>query len=91
MGVQIQPVSIWNNGQSKQASELDARIIFDDLATTAQFYYELKEVVEGVSGSTLSNGNVSMDGQDYIDWGSSADINQAAYVYVATKLNLSIV
>jgi hypothetical protein len=36
MGVNIQPVSIWNNGQSKEASELDARIIFDDLATSAQ-------------------------------------------------------
>jgi hypothetical protein len=91
MGVQIQPVSIWNNGQSKQASELDARIIFDDLATTAQFYYELKEVVEGVSGATLSNGNVSMDGQDYLDWGLTTDVNQAAYVYVASKLNLTII
>jgi hypothetical protein len=91
MGIQIQPVSIWYNGQSKQATELDARIIFDDLATSAQFFYELKEVVEGVSGSTLSNGNVSMDGQDYLDWGLSTDINQAAYVYVASKLNLTIV
>jgi hypothetical protein len=88
MGVQIQPVSIWYNGQSKQASELDARIIFDDLATTAQFYYELKEVVEGVIGATLSNGNVSMDGQDYIDWDNS---NEEAYIYIADKLNLSIV
>lgn len=84
MGVQIQPVSIWANGQSKQASELDARIIFDDLATSAQFYYELKEV----EGSTLSNGNVSMDGQDYIDWDNS---NEAAYVYIASKLNLTII
>ena len=91
MGVQITPVSIWYNGQSKQASELDARIIFDDLSTTAQFYYELKEVVDGVSVATLSNGNCQMDSQDYIDWGSSTDINQAAYVYIASKLNLTIV
>jgi hypothetical protein len=88
MGVQIQPVSIWVNGQSKQASELDARIIFDDLATTAQFYYELKEVVDAVSGATLSNGNIIMDAQDYIDWDNS---NEKAYIYVADKLNLSIV
>ena len=88
MGVQIQPVSIWYNGQSKQASELDARIIFDDLATSCTFYYELKEVVEGVSGSALSVGNVAMDSQDYIDWDNS---NEAAYVYVAGKLNLTIV
>jgi hypothetical protein len=88
MGVNIQPVSIWYNGQSKQASELDARIIFDDLATTAQFFYELKEVVDEVSGATLSNGNVSMDAQDYIDWDNS---NDAAYTYIAGKLNLTIV
>ncbi len=87
MGVQIQPVTIWNNGQSKQASELDARIIYDDLATSATFYYELKEVLEE-SSSVLSVGNVSMDGQDYIDWDNS---NEEAYVYIAGKLNLTIV
>jgi hypothetical protein len=88
MGVQIQPVSIWANGQSKQASELDARIIYDDLATSATFYYELKEVVDGVSGAALSVGNISMDSQDYIDWDNS---NEEAYVYIAGKLNLTIV
>jgi hypothetical protein len=94
MGVNIQPVSIWANGQSKQSSELDARIIYDDLATSATFYYELKEATthneEGVAsgGMVLSVGNVSMDGQDYIDWDNS---NEAAYVYIAGKLNLVII
>ncbi len=88
MGVQIQPVSIWANGQSKQASELDARIIYDDLATSATFYYELKEVLEEGGGSVLSVGNVAMDGQDYIDWDNS---NEAAYAYIASKLNLVII
>jgi len=88
MGVNIQPVSIWANGQSKEASELDARIIYDDLATSATFYYELKEVVEGVSGSVLSVGNIAMDGEDYIDWDNS---NEQAYEYIASKLNLTIV
>ena len=88
MGVNIQPVSIWANGQSKQASELDARIIYDDLATSATFYYELKEVVEEGSGSVLSVGNVAMDGQDYIDWDNS---NEQAYEFIAGKLNLTII
>jgi hypothetical protein len=94
MGVNIQPVSIWANGQSKEASELDARIIYDDLATSAIFYYELKEATtndeNGVAsgGSVLSVGNVSMDGQDYIDWDNS---NEQAYVYIAGKLNLVII
>jgi len=94
MGVNIQPVSIWSNGQSKQASELDARIIYDDLATSATFYYELKEAIvhdeNGVAsgGAVLSVGNVAMDGQDYIDWDNS---NEAAYQYIAGKLNLVII
>jgi len=58
MGVNIQPVSIWANGQSKNASELDARIIYDDLATSATFYYELKEAIvhdeEGVASGRSS-------------------------------------
>jgi hypothetical protein len=96
MAKTIQPVSIWYNGQSKEASELDLRIIFDDLETTAQFFYELKEVVVvdeqgGVSKTTLSNGNSVMNGQDYIDWGLATDINEAAYVFVAGKLNLTII
>jgi hypothetical protein len=87
MGVNIQPVSIWANGQSKEASELDARIIYDDLATSCTFYYELKEVVEGVSGAALSVGNVAMDSEDYQNWDNS---NEEAYVYIAGKLNLTI-
>jgi hypothetical protein len=86
MGVQIQPVSIWANGQSKQASELDARIIYDDLATSCTFYYELNEVLEEGS-SVLSVGNVSMDSEDYQNWDNS---NEQAYVYIADKLNLTI-
>ncbi len=84
MGVNIQPVSIWANGQSKEASELDARIIYDDLATSCTFYYELKE---GNGGSVLSVGNVAMDSEDYQNWDNS---NEEAYVYIAGKLNLTI-
>jgi len=87
MGVNIQPVSIWANGQSKEASELDARIIYDDLATSCTFYYELKEVLEEGGGSVLSVGNVSMDSEDYQNWDNS---NEQAYVYIADKLNLTI-
>jgi hypothetical protein len=94
MGVNIQPVSIWANGQSKSASELDARIIYDDLATSCTFYYELKEAVvvdqEGASsgGAVLSVGNVAMDNEDYQNWDNS---NEQAYAYIAGKLNLVII
>jgi len=92
MGVQIQPVSIWYNGQSKSASELDARIIYDDLATSANFYYQLlasSTNEEGnVSSEMLADGNCGMSGEDYQNWDDS---NDGAYNYVAGKLNLTIV
>ena len=91
---QIQPVQIWKNGVSKQASVLSAILINDDLQSSATFYYQLKEAdsqdAEGnvISGSSLADGNVSMSGQDYIDWDNS---NDGAYAYIASQLNLVII
>lgn len=91
---QIQPVSIWKDGQVKTASEFTLRIIADDLATSCTFYYELKEAdsVDGegnpIYGAVLSVGNESMSGQDYQNWDGS---NTAAYSFVAGKLNIVLV
>lgn len=93
--VNIQPVLVWNNGQELEASVLSAVIISDDLATNAQFYYQLLSapVVDEdgnvvSSGQALANGNVSMSGTDYSSWNGS---NSAAYTFVADQLNLTII
>lgn len=103
MAKQIQPVSVWNNGQVKTAEQLSLRSIGDDLETSAQFYYELKEAdvttqdAEGndvvTPGSVVSVGNLGMSGQDYSDWGaqSGVDINDWAYSWAADKLNIVII
>jgi hypothetical protein len=41
-----------------------------------------------VIGQTLAEGNVTMDGDDYLAWNGS---NDDAYSYIATKLNLTLV
>lgn len=96
----ITPVQIWSNGQSKNASVLDARIINDDLKSSCTFYYELKEadtivppVEEGgssttISGNRLADGNVSMNSNDYLTWDGS---NETAYTFIANQLNLTLV
>jgi hypothetical protein len=100
---QIQPVSVWKDGQVKTAEQFSLRSIGDDLETSAQFYYELKEAdvttqdSEGndvvTSGSVVAVGNLGMSGQDYTDWGSQSgvDINAWAYDWAASQLSLTIV
>jgi len=42
--MKIQPVQSWQNGQAKEATEFDLRIINDNLSTSATFYYSLSSV-----------------------------------------------
>lgn len=87
--VQIEPISIWANGQTKTASELDARIINDDLKSSCTFYYELKEAsTEEQAGASLAQGNVTMSGEDYLSWDGS---NSSAFSYIAEQINVTIV
>jgi len=90
----IEPVTIWKNGESQEANLLNAYIINDNLATSCSFYYSLNASGEGteamplVIGQTLAEGNIAMTGEDYLDWDNS---NEAAYVYIAEKLNLTLI
>jgi hypothetical protein len=90
----IQPVTIWKNGESQEANILNAYIINDDLATSCLFYYQLCSSGEGteamplVIGQTLAEGNITMSGENYLNWDNS---NEAAYVYIAEKLNLTLI
>jgi hypothetical protein len=91
---QIKSVTIWKNGESQEANLLNAYIINDDLLTSCSFYYQLLSSGKGtqtmplVIGQTLAEGNINMNGQDYLDWDNS---NEAAYVYIAEKLNLTLI
>lgn len=84
----IEPIQIWSNGQLKTASELDARIINDDLQSSCTFYWELKEATtEETQGQQLAQGNVSMSGEDYENWDGNNDL---AYSYIANHINVTI-
>jgi hypothetical protein len=84
---QIQPIKIWIDGQTKTATQLGSISILDNLATEAKFQYWLSDV----NSETLSSGNLTMDGQDYIDWNSNPDINEDAYIWIANKLGLTLI
>lgn len=88
----IQPVTIWINGEDKQATKFSMAIIADNLDTSATFYYQLLEVVTGEEGSestaSLAQGNLTLSGDAYQNWNGS---NDSAYGWGAAQLNLTIV
>jgi len=84
---QIQPITIWQNGVNSQATQLSLIIINDNLSTSATFYYQLLSE----DNMQLSQGNLTIDGTEYDDWGNSDDINDDAYVIAASKLSLTLV
>jgi hypothetical protein len=90
----ISPVTIWKNGESQQANLLNAYIINDNLQSYCSFYYSLCASGEGteamplVIGETLAEGNVTMDGENYLAWDGD---NDYAFTYIAEKLNLTLI
>jgi hypothetical protein len=83
---QIQPITLWVNGQQKTATLFNLIIINDNLLNSATFYWQLLDA----DASKLADGNLTMGEPDYDVWGSSADINQAAYQWAATELNITL-
>ena len=79
---QIQPISIWQNGQTKEATVLNAYVVSDNLIDTATFYYALSTT----ENEQLTQGNLLMSGEDYVGFTS----NDYAFDWVATQLNVVI-
>jgi hypothetical protein len=96
MAKTIEPISSWQNGEEKQATVFVLNSSFDNLSTTANFQYQLNEVVPPSTSSlmssmnTLINAGLTMSGQDYLDWDAATDANEWAYNWAATQLKLTI-
>jgi hypothetical protein len=64
------------------ATILNAYCINDNLNDSATFYYALLSDTQG----QLSQGNLTMEGQDYADWVT----NDYAYNWVAEQIDVTI-
>jgi len=84
---QIQPLTLWVNGQQKTATQFSLIIINDNLLDSATFYWQLLDA-ESVK---LQDGNLTMDAADYAVWSSAQDVNLSAYQWAAAKLNITLV
>jgi len=89
---QIQPISIWYNGQMVNATIFDLVSISDNLSTTAIFYYCLYSEADEINPQyKLAEGNLTMEGFDYEAYCTSPDSNAYAYEWGANKLNITLI
>ena len=80
---QISPIQSWINGQSVQATILNAYAINVALGVSATFYYALLDENLGM----VAQGNLTMTGEAYTQW----TVDSYAWDYIANELNLTII
>jgi len=97
MAKQISPVNVWVNGESKQAEYFQVTGINDNYESSATNYWALftKVTTDGVDsmGEQVSQGNLTINSEDYILWGDqpAMAINAWIYQWSAEQLNLTII
>jgi hypothetical protein len=84
----IEPITIWKNGESKVANTLDAYIVNDNLQSMCIFYWIVLYTDEDTKGEALEQGNVTLDGELYQNWDGS---NDSAFAFIAQQLNLTLI
>jgi len=84
---QIEPISIWYNGQMIAAILFNMTSTNDNLVDSATFNYALYVNTE----FQVSSGVLTMSGTDYSTYSSSTTANDYAYQWGATQLNITLV
>ena len=98
MAKKIAPINVWVNGTSKEAQYLQVTGINDNYESSATNYWQMFTMnvdAEGVEsmGEAVAQGNLTIDGADYIEWGDvpAMSVNSWIYNWVAEQLNLELV
>ena len=80
----IDKVKIWQNGVVYDADDIDVVCVWDDLATTARFYYTLSDS----TGAVVTSGNVELTGAKYQDYANKPNHDDRAVILVMRELNV---
>lgn len=92
---EIQPVTTWYKGAEHQANIFTLYSTGDNLIDAATFRYQLIELIvidqDNQTSQTLLSDELSINGQDYINWDSSVSANEWIYNWAADKLGLTII
>ena len=91
----IQPVSTWFQGATRQANVFSLFVSYDDVKTSASIKYQLIELIvvsqDEQSSQTLVSGELLINGFDYEMWNASTNANAFIYDWAAQKLNLVLI
>lgn len=87
----IQPVTVWYQGEQKSVNVFTLYSIYDNLVDSATFRYNLISDVELDGSKSLLVGELSINGEDYALWDTEIDANQWIYNWAANQLNLTII
>ena len=79
----IQAIPMWDKGQSKEATILNAYAVNVSLNQSATFWYGLFTN----DMEQLTQGNLTMSGEEYQEWANNDDY---AWDFIAGKLSLVI-
>ena len=89
----IAPITTWYNGAEVEASVFYLQCTGDNLSNQATFNYSLYTTTEPTTGEengylqfTVSQGYVTMTGDDYAAWAT----NDYAFEWAATQLHITI-
>ena len=80
----IDKVKVWVNGVTYDADDIDVVCVWDDLQTTARFYYTLSDS----TGAVVTSGNVELTGAKYQDYANKPNHDDRAVVLVMRELNV---
>lgn len=98
--MKIQPLTLWINGETKEATNFTLRSIGDNLSLVplegvATLYYELQSTTTDEQGKetyeNIITANLDISGADYTSWNNDPNSNAWAYNWAAVKLNLTFV
>ena len=83
--VPVAKFKVWVDGKQVDASLIDVDCVEDDLATTANFRYTLKDS----TGAQLVQGFMKMTGADYAQYSTQNNHAQRGTNWVIQQLNLA--
>lgn len=98
MAKKIEPINIWENGQTQVGEFFQVTCVNDNYEDTAINYWQIftKKVMEDGTEEPnfqIASGNLTITGEQYIAWGDqpAMAINAWIYNWSAEQLGLTII